>query len=434
MQDSLEFVIGQRTGLYIPAHSEALLAAGPEFLTRAFHAFGSLKPDNRVTRIVDAEPFLAGNSGHKLRLGVEYANPDSRLHTKLFAKFSRDFADAFRDRRRYELEAEVRLALLSRHPSFPVRVPEAWFADFDPATGTGLAIYEAIAFGENGIEPVHAKCMDHTLADPLPYYRATVSALARLIAGHRSGALSPLADELFPFDLPTALADLPIAWSEDELRDKIAGFAALAKRCPRLFPPNICTSEFFGRLEREAVRMLLRQDDVRAFLYADPAFYALAHWNSNIDNAWFFPDGDGALECGLLDWGMVRQMNVMLALWGGLSVAEPWMLRDHLDELQELFAVEIRRHGGPELDRARMRLHFDLSVALVGLSMMIGFADLVTTRITGIDGVTGLHDPRILADPVTHGFLACSINFLDLWERHDFGAALDRCAAKPPFG
>lgn len=413
----------------MPAHADALLAAGPEFLTRAFHVFGSLPLDNSVVRIIDADAFLGGNSGHKLRLSVEYAKPDPALDTRLFVKFSRDFADPFRDRRRYELEAEVRLALLSRHPEFPVRVPHAWFADFDFETGTGCVIYEAIPFGENGIEPCHVKCMDHELADPLQYYHATITALARLVAAHKSGALSPLADELFPFELTTALADLPISWSEDQLREKVAAYGALARQCPRLFPENIRSDAFIVRLERDAVRILRHQDEVRRFLYGDPDFYALAHWNTNIDNAWFFRDAEGALQCGLLDWGMIRQMNVMLALWGGLSVSQTSMLREHLDELQELYAREIEIHGGPQLGRELMRLHFDLSLALVGLSMMIDIAQLISSRLPQATEMSGPHDPRIMADTVVHGFLTVSINFLDLWERHDFGAALDRLLA-----
>lgn len=422
---------GERTGLSIPAHAEALLAAGPEFLTRAFHAFGSLPADNSIVRIDDAEPFAGGNSGHKLRFSVDYARPDPALDTKLFVKFSRDFVDPFRDRRRYELEAEVRLALLSRHPAFPVTVPHAWFADFDAATGTGFVIYETIAFGEHGIEPGHVKCMDHELADPLPYYRATVTALASLVAAHQAGALSPLVEDLFPFDLPTALADLPVAWDEAQLREKVRAYGALARQAPRLFPANIRSEEFIAQLERDAVRVLAHQQEVRAFLYGDPAFYALAHWNTNIDNAWFFRDPAGELQCGLLDWGMVRQMNVMLALWGGLSVAQPTMLHEHLDDLQELYAQQIAAHGGPDLDRDLMRLHFDLSLALVGLSMMMDVAQLIAARLPEAEEVTGLHDPRVIADTVVHGFLSCTINFLDLWERHDFGAALDRMLALP---
>ena len=46
--ERLDFVRGDETGLEIPAHGEALLAAGETFLTQAFRTFGSIAADNRV--------------------------------------------------------------------------------------------------------------------------------------------------------------------------------------------------------------------------------------------------------------------------------------------------------------------------------------------------------------------------------------------------
>jgi hypothetical protein len=106
----LHFVRGDTTRLAIPAHHEALRTAGEAFLTDALRTFGSISPQNRITRITRLEPFRGGNSGEKVLLTVEYQYPELALHTELFVKFSRDFTDAFRDRRRHELEAEVRVA------------------------------------------------------------------------------------------------------------------------------------------------------------------------------------------------------------------------------------------------------------------------------------------------------------------------------------
>jgi hypothetical protein len=417
-------VPGDRTGLTIPAHAEALLAMGPEFLTRAFHTFGSLAADNAVKRIVAAEPFAGGNSGHKLLLTLAYEQPGPV--TDLFVKFSRDFADSHRDRRRYELEAEVRLALLARDPRFPVRVPRPWFGDFNHASGTGLIVTERIRFGEGGIEPLHPKGRDYLLNEPLDYYRTMISALARLVAAHQSGALSPEAEALFPFDRAGAEADLPFAYDASELAARIDGYARFAGECPSLLPEDIRTPEFIARFRHDALRLVEHQDKVRRFLYGDPAFVALAHWNTNIDNAWFFRDAAGDLHCGLLDWGMVRQMNVMLALWGGLSLAQPEMLEVHLPALMRHYGDEIAAHGGARLDSERMGLHFDLAVALVGLSMQTDIARLIPSRLPEVARAAGPRDPMILGDAVVHGFLGCFTNRLYLWQRRDFGASLAR--------
>jgi hypothetical protein len=305
-------------------------------------------------------------------------------------------------------------------------VPHPWFADFEQASGTGLVITERIRFGEGAIEPLHPKCMDHLLGDPLAYYRSTVGALARLVAAHQSGALSPDADALFPFDASAVRADLPLAFDAAELAARIDAYARFAADCPRLLPANIRSPEFIALFKHDALRLLEHQDAVRQFLYADPDFVALAHWNTNIDNAWFYRDDAGALHCGLIDWGMVRQMNVMLALWGGLSVAQPGMLHGHLIELMELYAETIAAHGGARLDAERMAVHFDLAVALVGLSMLTDLAGLVTSRRPDASRADGPHDPMIAGDTVVQGFLACFTNWLDLWQRRDFGASIAR--------
>jgi hypothetical protein len=389
-----------------------------------------LSADSRVTRITRLEPFAGGNSGHKLLLSVEYARAEPGLHVDLFVKFSRDFDDAFRDRRRHELESEVRLATLSRHPGFPVATPAAYFADFEAASGTGLLVTQRIAFGEGGVEPLRRKCMDHELADPLAHYRATFAALARLAAAHHAGRLSPQLERLFPFDAAAAAAEHPIPFDEAQLCDRVARFAAFAGRCPQLLPPELAAPAFVAKLEADAVRILRHEAVVRRFLYADPAFIALCHWNTNIDNAWFWRDAAGELQCGLLDWGLVRPMNVAIGLWGGLCGAGPEIWAQHLDELLALFVDTLQAEGGPRLELAELKLHLDLSVALLGLGLMMDVPTLALTRLPEAADASGPLDPILFQDEVVRGFLHVFTAFLNLWRRHDFGAALDQVLAR----
>jgi len=422
----LDFVRGDATGLAIPAHGEALRGAGEAFLTEAFRSFGSLSADNRIVRITRCEAFFGGNSGQKLLLSVEYAHAEPGLHTELFVKFSRDFTDAFRDRRRHELEAEVHFAHLSRLPNFPINVPAAYFADFQRESGTGLLITQRIAFGSGGIEPLLTKCMDHELADPLAYYRAIVSTLARLAAAHKSGLLSPQVDTFFPFDPKLAADDDPIPWDEQQLRELVARYAEFAARCPQLLPANITTPEFISRLERESVRFLRHEGTIKRFLQGDRDFIALCHYNANIDNAWFWRDCSGALQCGLLDWGRVRQMNVAYALWGSLCAASLEIWDKHLEELLALFTSELHAHGGPLLDVADLRLHLHFYAATMGLAMLIQAPTLVLSRLPEITNASGPLDPVFRKDAVVHGFLHVFTTFLNLWQTQDFGASLER--------
>ena len=423
-----DFVPGDSTGLPLPVHADALHAAGAAWLTRAAHAYGSLPLGNRITAITGFAPFAGGNSGHKARLAIAYAQDDPALPKALFVKFSRDFADPFRDRRRYELEAEIRLAALSRHPAFPIAVPAALFGDFHDPSGTGLLISAAIPFGQDGIEPLHHKCMDHELAEPLEYYRTLVAALGTLAGTHKAGRLAPDADRLFPFDRATAEADLPIGRDAAGMRDAIRRFGEFARACPALVPPELAASQFLDRLEGDALRFLDRQAAVRRFLHADPALVALLHWNGHIDNAWFHRDAGGALHCGLMDWGMVRQMNLGVALWGCLSGAGHGLVRERCDELLAHFAERYHAAGGPRLDPATLDRHFALSVMLLVLSMMIDVAGLVTARLPDVAEAHGPFDPILMGDEVARGFLHVALGALTLWQARDFGRALDGIA------
>jgi hypothetical protein len=247
-------VRGDATGLSIPAHGEALRADGADFLTEAFHAFGSLSQDNRVVRITQLVPCPGGSTGDKLFLSVEYARPDVNLHTDLFVKFSRDFIDSRRDHGRYEMEPEARFAPISRLSGFPISVPVAYFADYHHDSGTGLVITQRIAFGEGNIEPHHIKCLDHHLDNPLPYYRALITALARLAAAHKTGRLAPDIDERFPYDPATASSD-PIRYSEEKLHAVLAQCAEFAARYPQLLPAEVREPAFIEKMQHDAFRI-----------------------------------------------------------------------------------------------------------------------------------------------------------------------------------
>ncbi len=422
----LDFVRGDATGIDIPAHAEALHAAGADFLTFAFRRFGSLGFNNRVARITRFEHCPGGSTGQKLFLSIAYESAEGTLASELFVKFSRDFKDPIRDLQRREMQSEVGLAALSRHPAFPINVPVTYFADFHGKTGTGLLITSRVHYGEGGIEPQRSKCMDHELAEPLEYYRAILSALARIAAAHKSGRLSPQVEGTFPFDAGVAATEDLIPYDESQLRAQLGRFADLAIRAPQLFPANIISSDFICRLNEEAVRFLRHETEIKRFLHADPAFIALCHWNANIDNAWFWRDSAGALQCGLLDWGRVRQLNLAYPLWGCLCAAPRELWDKHLDDLLAFFTGEFHAHGGSLLCSGELRLHLQLYIALIGLAGLVVAPDRILYRLPEAVNATGPADPIFRKSEQARNFLHIFTNFLNLWQTHDFGASLDR--------
>lgn len=425
-EDAAAIVRGDVTGLAIPAHADALRAGGATLLSTAFQAFGSLDPGTRVARITRFENCPGGSTGQKLFLSVEYDPPAPQLHGDLFVKFSRDFSDPLRDRGRFEMASEVRFAALSRLADFPVSVPRAYYADYHQESGTGVLITQRIPFGVGGIEPQHQKCLDHELADPASYYRAIVTALARLAGAHKGGRLRADVDVQFPFDPQAAAAADRIRYDERQLRELVTAYAEFATKYPQLLPASIRAPGFVSALERDACRFLAHEATIKQFLQSNHDLVALCHWNAHIDNAWFWRDAAGALQCGLIDWGRVRQMNVAYALWGSLSGASLEVWDRHLQEFLELFAGEFHAHGGPRLDVEELKLNLQLYIATMGLAWMLEAPARILFRLPEAAGASGPHDPVFRRSETARNQLHIFTVFLHLWQTQDFGASLDR--------
>ena len=135
------------------------------------------------------------------------------------------------------------------------------------------------------------------------------------------------------------------------------------------------------------------------------------------------------LQCGLFDWQRARQMNVAYALWGALSSADPDIWSERLDELLALFVDELRCHGGPDLPIATLLRHLHLYSATIGVAQLLVAPAVVRSRLSGIEHVTGLRDPLLLASEGARCFLHVFTAFLNLMTLHDFDAELPQILA-----
>jgi hypothetical protein len=407
---SIDFVRGDDTGLLIPSRGEVLRAGGEALLTLAFRAFGALPADNGVRQITRWQ--------HR---------PESHLHTDLFVKFSRDFGDPIRDNRgKYEMESEVRFAALSRLRSFPITVPTPYFADFHSESTTGLVITQRIPFGAEGIEPHRPKCLDHEMQDPLSHYETILKALARIAGAHRSGRLSPDIATRFPYDPAVAADTIAIGYNERKMHELVAQYADFAVRCPKLLPVHISTPSFIAKLDRDACRYLRHEDTIKRFLQSNPELIALCHWNAQIDNAWFWRDSADNLQCGLIDWGHVNQLNVVFSLWGCLAGAGLKIWDDHLEDLLVLFTDEYHRHGGPRIAVPELKLHLFLYIAVMGLSYFMESPSRILFRLPEAVHAAGPFDPMFRTNETARNNLHCLSVFLNAWQSHDFGGVLDQ--------
>jgi len=419
---TIDWARGAIFGLDFPAHPEALKAGGPEFLTRAFRASGTIGAGDKVTGITSIDDWSLGGTGVKALLSVTCEGSTPGLPRDLFVKFSRNFADKVRDSGRYHMPPEVRLAILSGSPDFPVPVPRTYFADIDDDSLTGIIISERIAYGQAPLEPHHPKCMDHELTDPLDHYRSLIANLARLSGAHKAGRLGSMAEEYFPLNVEALLArrprfDLPL------LAKRLHRLAEFIRQFPRLVPPHVADAEFLESFCADALAAAGQQSEMAAFLHANPDIIALCHMNANIDNAWFWREADSTLRSGLIDWGSVGQMSVAGSIWGCIGAAEPEFHDAHLDDLLDAFVTEYADAGGPLLDRDELALHLEMHVMLSALHMTTA-PPAILREIPDPAVAADRYDPIFSVNETARVQLKVTVSLLNMWSRRDLGRHL----------
>jgi hypothetical protein len=305
-------------------------------------------------------------------------------------------------------------------------VPRAQFADYHSATGTGILISQRIQFGTNGFERQYDKCLDYEMPRPADHYRALLTALGRLAGAHRSGRLPKRLTSEFPVDLQVAAVGQPPPLTPDKLHRRLARLTAFSETRPRLLPINVRSTQFLARFAEEALLVVKQERAIWRYLAEAGDYIALSHWNANVDNAWFWTDDQGELQCGLMDWGCVSQLNLAMAIWGAMSGAEIDLWDDHFSELLHLLCAEVNASGGPELDPVELERQVLLYVALMGVTWLLDVPAVIRAKVPGIRTATLRTDPAIKSDESVRAPLQMLANVLNLWESRALGRALRR--------
>ena len=418
-------VIGDHTTVTFPVSYAALEQGGAARLTDLFHGQGTLGPDNAVTGITHWREFFGGGMGRKIAIDVTYAR-DEGLPTRLFAKFTREFGDPLRELFSPVMDPEVRFALLSRRPDFPIAVPRCLFADYSAEHKTGLLITERIPYGESGIEPAMEKCVDYELVDALPYYEAQTRAIAHLAGYHRGGHFGDDIQREFPFDPANDALLKVIPFDRAQLDQKLATLKDFAARAPQLLPDRLANPDFLDGFAREVALVLDHERSLWQRLYASNDAIALVHWNMNPDNAWFWRDAQGVMQSGQLDWGGVGQANLAQAYYGMLCAAEADFLAENDARLQALLLGEYAASDGCAIDQAKFDEDLQVSIALLGTAWMLDAPALLAAEIPDYADLSDRTDPRLRALFLPRAQLQLLVVFLSEWRRKDIGQTIRR--------
>mmetsp|Transcript_116168 Transcript_116168/g.339757 ORF Transcript_116168/g.339757 Transcript_116168/m.339757 type:complete len:996 (+) Transcript_116168:60-3047(+) len=403
----LKSLPGHFSGMKFPHTSEQLEAFGPEWYTQAFHKFGTLPKDNKVTKVVSVEQLphsgfdAAGGAGHKAFVTLEYERPDPDLHTKLFAKFPWDYFESETGKAyRMQLSTygdmdsfELMTSIFCEH-LLPFRIPKLYFCDINRDTTNYVLIVERIPFGKRGklengrvvedaqqkpfeVLPACGKYQDYLLSDPAKIYYCIFREMAHLAAWDHLGRYDSFLGPMNKFTTEQWLAATGPRKAQshnkyDAARRAIAlitdkGIEFATKVAPQVFTPVGKDLKMLQRMKEDFIEISPYAEDIGAFIGSSSDYIAAMHLNLQADNAFFWPDDHGELDCGVFDWCGFGRVSFVMNFMGCLSGAEAEMLDAHEEGLMTTFCQEYERYGGPHIEPEDLLLRYRLQWPLYAM-------------------------------------------------------------------
>jgi len=394
-------------GLEFPWNEATLEEMGPEWLTKAFHTAGTMEKDNRVTKIILEKKIkvTTGNNGGKFLFEVRYAKPDPDLHTKLFAKVPFPYAGKTQNDRLsssvnkqpaelYEINAYRYL-----EATLPMKTPRFYFGDISNETSNWILITERIDFhdfeGNNfgkptgetppplppfEIEGPYDKCIDsgNLRGEHEEYYLLMTRVGARMAGLAKAGKMgsedlllksfraspdhrNPAFWGLNPDapsggDAKTASAKLTMAM------DMICDWGKV------VFPPYVTTEAFKTKFRKTMMLQNAYAAEINYWMHMNHDYTALGHMNLNVDNAYFWRDTEGKLNCGVFDWGGMGTSSYGGKLWWFYYCMDYDVLAKGLPTFCQTFCEEYEASGGPKLDAKEL----EKMIVLSGIAQMTG--------------------------------------------------------------
>merc|ERR1711977_620573 len=100
------------------------------------------------------------------------------------------------------------------------------------------------------------------------------------------------------------------------------------------------------------------------YLYADPLYIGMHHQNGNSDNCFFYKREDGAIDCGILDWGSTCSMSYGTGFMGCTISALGEMLAEYDERLVRCWLNAYHEAGACELDYEELLFRYRLATAI----------------------------------------------------------------------
>jgi len=419
---------GSIYGIPVPPNYKEFEALGATWLTDAFQAAGTLDSDNKVEKILEYKKLptttadAKGGAGPKMIIKVKYEKPDPSLHTELFVKMPW-FADGGTkadgvDITQKGADAYPEIAFYRyAGPLCPFKVPKYYFGELCRENTNFVLIIEAIPFGKRGKEafepyeilPLAEKYFDFKLQprQRTEMYYTIMRAQGRMAAWYQLGYLDRIPKEAMggffsgmqavgSFPWPPKLTEQQRT-AKKKGADLIWGFwEELLTRAKRCYAPELTEPNFVTALMNCVKDISSYDRDVTAYFSMFPEYISLQHPNLNADNAFFWWNANGQMDCGIFDWDGAGPNNVCQVMTGSLTGAEAPEQDEHDVHWLKCFRDEYYRESGIRLDLSEMRRQWHLTycIYLIHLGMQFNSAVFVQTPKAEWDTITSLWDER----------------------------------------
>jgi len=391
---------------------------GPQWMTKAFRAAGSIPAAARVTAITDVKKYVGGGACSKLFIDVEYGSTPGK-HTQLFAKIpfpmtpdtrSDRIAQSVMGFQGGELgEINVSRLLESR---LPFRIPKYYFGDFSNETTNWILITERIPFNSFSkeklepfdVEPPYEKMMDWNLrGPPQEYYDLLMLAGGKMAGMYKAGQLGRISaidktfgnDSLRPKDqwgMQKGSTGLQASEFQAKIKMGVEFIMAVAKA---IFDEDLTTPSIVETYKNILSIVNAYKMEILYYSNMDADYVSCLHGNLNVDNTFWWRDEDGKLDVGLLDLNTgVGSLGVKL--WWSLYGCEPEFLVEHCDRLLELFIKAYQENGGPSLDFKKLKMHFILAAMDQGVGLLGAVPQIYRMcKKKTFEDIKSRRDPRI---------------------------------------
>jgi len=383
---------GMIYGLEFPWNEATLEEMGPEWLTLAMHTVGSLPEDNKVTKIILEQKIkvTTGNNGGKFLFEVEYEKEDPTLHTKLFAKVpfalegvtKSDRMSSSVNKQPAELYEINTYRLLEA--TLPMKTPTFYFGDISNETSNWIIITERVAFKDFDcnnfgkptkekkellpayeVEGPYDKCIDYNLrGNEKDYYACLIQVGARMAGLSKTGKLG--SEELMKvsFNSHPDPSD-PMFWglnpngstgeNPKQYKAKLDfAISFMSDTGKVIFQKYVPKEPFQNKLRKTMMTLSAYSAEVFYWKFKDLDYVALGHMNLNVDNAYFWRDESGKLDCGVFDWGSMGAGCMGHKLWWWLYCRDYEPFKRHLSSDLKLFIDAYHASGGPLLDKKKL--------------------------------------------------------------------------------